>query len=102
MLEPLPIRMAFHHPDLAEAADLVAAWAETCGLDAERGRALTMGSIVDPVDWVADLEQAIDAGAGWVLDLGPGDLAARLSLARAARSAAPPSSRRRPAAAIAS
>ncbi|MGA8852264.1 MAG: fatty acid synthase subunit beta domain-containing protein, partial [Aeromicrobium sp.] len=79
VLEPLPIRMAFHHPDLAEAADLVAAWAETCGLDAERGRALTMGSIVDAVDWVADLVQATSAGTGWVLDIGPGDLAARLS-----------------------
>ena len=79
VIEPLPIRMAFHHPDLAEAADLVAAWAETCGLDAERGRALTMGSIVDAVDWVADLEQATSSGASWVLDIGPGDLAARLS-----------------------
>ncbi len=79
VLEPLPTRLAFHHPDLAEAADLVAAWAETCGLDAERGRALTMGAIVDAVDWVADLEQATSAGAGWVLDIGPGDLATRLS-----------------------
>lgn len=79
VVEPLPAQLAFHHPDLAEAADLVAAWAETCGIDAELARTLTLRSIVDPVDWVASLEQAMDAGASWILDLGPGDIAARLS-----------------------
>lgn len=79
VVEPLPIRLAFHHPDLADAAELVATWAKTCGLDADRARALTTGAIVDAVDWVADLESAADAGAAWVLDLGPGDVAARLS-----------------------
>jgi fatty acid synthase len=79
VVEPLPTRLAFHHPDLAGAADLVATWAESCGLDPQRGRDLTTGSIVDAVDWVAELKTVTDAGAGWVLDLGPGDLAARLS-----------------------
>jgi fatty acid synthase len=79
VLEPLPAQLAFHHPDLAEAADLVATWAGACGLDAETARTLTMRSIVDPVDWIASLEHAMDSGASWVLDLGPGDLAARLS-----------------------
>jgi fatty acid synthase len=79
VLEPLPARLAFHHPDLAEAAELVATWAAACGLDAGRARDLTMRSIVDPVDWVVSLDEAMDAGAGWILDLGPGDLAARLS-----------------------
>jgi fatty acid synthase len=79
VLEPLPARLAFHHPDLAESADLVAAWAERCGLDGVLARTLTMRSIVDRVDWVASLDAAADAGASWILDLGPGDLAARLS-----------------------
>ncbi|MET1062517.1 MAG: fatty acid synthase subunit beta domain-containing protein [Aeromicrobium sp.] len=79
VLEPLPAQLAFHHPDLAEAADLVATWAQACGLDATRARDLTMRSIVDPVDWVGALEHAMDSGAHWILDLGPGDLAARLS-----------------------
>ncbi|MRJ78160.1 DUF1729 domain-containing protein [Aeromicrobium sp. SMF47] len=79
VLEPLPARLAFHHPDLSEAADLVSTWAAACGLDAERAHALTMRSIVDPVDWVGSLEQAMGAGVSWILDLGPGDLAARLS-----------------------
>lgn len=79
VIEPLPALLAFHHPDLVEAADLVASWAASCGIDPDLARTLTMRSIVDPVDWVASLEQAMDAGASWILDLGPGDIAARLS-----------------------
>ncbi|WP_344766658.1 fatty acid synthase subunit beta domain-containing protein [Aeromicrobium panaciterrae] len=79
VIEPLTAQLAFHHPDLAAAADLVATWAAACGLDSERARDLTMRSIVDPVDWVESLETAMNSGASWILDLGPGDLAARLS-----------------------
>jgi len=79
IVEALPTQLAFHHPDLAEAADLVAGWATACGLDAEAARRLTMKSIVDAGDWGAALEGALDAGASWLLDLGPSDLATRLS-----------------------
>ncbi|MGA8987395.1 fatty acid synthase subunit beta domain-containing protein [Aeromicrobium sp.] len=79
VLEPLPAQLAFHHPDLVAAADLVATWAGVCGIDAGRARTLTMNAIVDPVDWVDSLEVALDAGASWILDLGPADIAARLS-----------------------
>ncbi len=79
VIEPVGSGLAFHHPELADAADLAAEWAAAAGLDAERARDLTMRSIVDPVDWVASLETVLDAGAEWLLDLGPGDLAARLS-----------------------
>jgi fatty acid synthase len=79
VIEPLPAQLAFHHPDLAEAADHVAMWAAACGLDGARARDLTMRSIVDPVDWVESMETAMNSGASWILDLGPGDLAARLS-----------------------
>ena len=34
VLDPIATGLAFHHPDLAETAELVAAWAEACGLDA--------------------------------------------------------------------
>ncbi|WP_375002655.1 fatty acid synthase subunit beta domain-containing protein [Aeromicrobium sp. CTD01-1L150] len=83
VIEPVVSGLAFHHPDLAEAADLVAEWAAEAGLDAERGRSLTMRSIVDPVDWVQTLEETLDSGAAWLLDVGPGDLAARMSAAEA-------------------
>jgi len=79
VIEPVDSGLAFHHPDLAEAADLVRGWAELCGLDAERAAALTIESLIDPVDWVAALETAADSGASWVLDLGPADVASRLS-----------------------
>lgn len=83
--EPVAARAAFHHPDLAEACELVADWSAACGLDAEVGRQLTREAIVDEVDWVADVEGLVNAGARWLLDLGPADLAARLT----AREAAP-------------
>ena len=79
VMEILNAEAAFHHPLFTEAADLVAEWASRCGLDAERARALTMKSIVDPVDWVDALDSAVDAGASWILDLGPAQLIAQLS-----------------------
>jgi len=79
VLDPIPTGLAFHHPDLTEACDLVATWAEACGLDVELARTLTMRAGVDPVDWVEALESAMDAGARWVIDLGPSDIATKLS-----------------------
>ena len=79
VLEPVAATLAFHHPELADIGDLVAEWAAAAGLDADRARTLAVESLVDPVDWVASLESAVDAGARWVLDLGPGDVASRLS-----------------------
>ena len=79
VFELVDTQAAFHHPALVEAADMVQEWSVTCGLDARRARALTMESIVDPVDWVAALDAAADAGAQWLLDVGPSDLITRLS-----------------------
>ncbi|HPU14364.1 MAG TPA: DUF1729 domain-containing protein [Aeromicrobium sp.] len=82
IIEPVESQLAFHHPQLAEAADLVADWAERIGIDVEHARRLTFESIVNEVDWVAQLTQALDAGPSWLLDVGPGDLALRLSAAQ--------------------
>src|SRR5665811_562548 len=79
VFEPLDAQAAFHHPALVEAADMVAGWSAKCGLDAGLARGLTMESIVDPVDWVAELDSAADAGAQWLLDVGPSDLVTRMS-----------------------
>lgn len=79
VIEPVGSALAFHHPDLAAAADLVADWAGRIGIDAEHARRTTERSIIDPVDWVSEVTGALDAGAEWILDLGPGDLASRLS-----------------------
>nr|WP_230973429.1 type I polyketide synthase [Aeromicrobium terrae] len=79
VIETLAVGGAYHHPDLDEGAELVATWAEACGLDHERGRDLMTSTVVDPVDWVTELERVMDAGARWVLDLGPADVATGLS-----------------------
>jgi fatty acid synthase len=84
VVEPISARVAFHHPDLAEAVDLVAQWAERCGLDPVVAADLTRSALVEPVDWVQAVDRVVDAGVRWILDLGPGDLAARLSMSEAA------------------
>ncbi len=81
--EPVAARAAFHHPDLDQAAELVAVWAEKCGLDPVRAAELTRAAIIAPVDWVDSVEGLVQAGARWLVDLGPGDLATRLSIPEA-------------------
>ena len=88
--DPVSARLAFHHPDLADGVELVATWAETAGLDVPLARNLAHAVLAAPVDWVSDVERVLDSGARWVLDLGPGDAAARLSSrALAVRGAVP-------------
>ena len=81
--EPVAARAAFHHPDLEPAAELVAVWAGQCGLDPVRAADLTRAAIIAPVDWVDSVEELVQAGARWLVDLGPGDLATRLSVPEA-------------------
>jgi fatty acid synthase len=83
-VEPIASRVAFHHPELDEVATLVAEWAAACGLDADRAAAVTRAAIIDPVDWVDAVDRLVEAGARWLVDLGPSDLAARLSAGEAA------------------
>src|SRR5699024_8276640 len=40
---------------------------------------LTEAVLVDPVDWVSAVDSAVEAGAAWILDLGPGDLLTRMT-----------------------
>ncbi|CAN5270651.1 type I polyketide synthase [soil metagenome] len=76
VVQPVASTVAFHHPDLAPAADLVADWAAQCGLDADLAAALTRQALIDPADWVAQTDAILDQT--WILDLGPGDLAGKL------------------------
>jgi len=79
VFEPLAVEIGFHHPALADAVDTVGAWAVRCGLDPELASKLAGLCLVDPVDWVAAVDSVVDAGAAWVLDLGPGDLLTRMT-----------------------
>ncbi|EID80664.1 MULTISPECIES: type I polyketide synthase [Rhodococcus] len=81
VFESLAVEIGFHHPALAETIDIVGQWAVRCGLDEEKARALTSACLVDPVDWVAAVDSTLEAGAAWILDLGPGDLLTRMTSA---------------------
>ncbi|MDL9944630.1 DUF1729 domain-containing protein [Gordonia sp. ABSL11-1] len=75
----LDVSVAFHHPAMAEAVELVAQWADECAIDRETAVAHARAILVDTVDWVATVDGVVDSGARWILDFGPGDLATRLT-----------------------
>lgn len=79
VFEDIEVEIGFHHPALTETVDLVAGWANQCGLDVEQAEELTRAILVDPVDWVSIVEGAVSEGTQWILDLGPGDLLTRLT-----------------------
>lgn len=79
VFEDVAVEVAFHHPALAETVELVTGWAEQCGLDTELAQRMASEILVEPVDWVATVDGVVDAGAQWVLDLGPGDLLSRVT-----------------------
>ncbi|MEE3850788.1 fatty acid synthase subunit beta domain-containing protein [Gordonia sp. LSe1-13] len=79
--DDLNVSVAFHHPTMVEAVDLVARWAEECGIDSDTAVTHARAVLVDPVDWVATVDDVVASGATWILDFGPGDLATRLSSA---------------------
>ncbi len=57
----------------------MARWAEKVGLDVALARELTEAILVRQVDWVDEITVLHDAGARWILDLGPGDILTRLT-----------------------
>lgn len=79
VFEHLATQAAFHHPELDGIVDVVAEWAGECDLDVSVARELARAAIIDPVDWTESLEAALDAGAEWILDLGPADLLTRMT-----------------------
>ncbi|GAB2669418.1 type I polyketide synthase [Gordonia jinhuaensis] len=70
--------IAFHHPALAPAVEMVADLAGRCGLDVSHSAELAAAVLRDPVDWVAQMDE-LDEDVRWIVDLGPADDAARLS-----------------------
>src|SRR5699024_6115980 len=79
VFEPVSVEVGFHHPAMVGAVQMVGDWAGRCGLDRARAEQLAGALLVDPVDWVGEVDRAVDAGARWVLDLGPGDLLTRMT-----------------------
>jgi fatty acid synthase len=79
-VDTIDVSIAFHHPALADAVDLVADWAARCGLDVDWARDRAEAILVAPCDWVGTLDEIADDGVRWLLDLGPSDSATRLSV----------------------
>ncbi|QGU08145.1 3-oxoacyl-[acyl-carrier-protein] synthase 2 [Corynebacterium occultum] len=68
---PLKVQTAFHHPAMAAAVEQTVTWATTAGLDTELARFLAEKVLTSFVDWPAEVSSATEAGARWILDLGP-------------------------------
>lgn len=79
VFDPVQVEVGFHTPRLADGIDLVGSWAEKVGLDVALARDLTEAILVRRVDWVEEITRVNDAGARWILDLGPGDILTRLT-----------------------
>ncbi|WP_022868356.1 type I polyketide synthase [Schaalia vaccimaxillae] len=81
VLEFLPVHIPFHSSLLQGAVDQVMAWAQECELDSDVAEQLARAVLVDPVDWPAQVREAVQAGARWIVDLGPGQTTVRMTRA---------------------
>lgn len=79
VFDPVKVEVGFHTPRLSDGIDIVGRWAETVGLDVELACHLANAILVSKVDWVDEITKVNDAGARWILDLGPGDILTRLT-----------------------
>ncbi len=77
--EPVAVEVGFHTPRLADGVTMIDRWAATIGLDAELAHEIAESILVRPVDWVEEVDKLHDAGARWILDLGPSDILTRLT-----------------------
>ncbi|HEX5143545.1 MAG TPA: fatty acid synthase subunit beta domain-containing protein [Mycobacterium sp.] len=73
------VEVGFHTPRLIDGVPLVESWAAQCGIDVELARYAAESIFVRPIDWVAEIERLHTAGARWIVDLGPSDVATRLT-----------------------
>ena len=79
VFDPVAVEVGFHTPRLADGVEIVARWAGAVGLDVALARELTEAILVRQVDWVDTVTGLSEAGARWILDLGPGDILTRLT-----------------------
>ncbi len=75
----MQVEVGFHTPRLADGVELVDRWAEKTGIDAELAHEMAEQIFVRPIDWVAEVERLHEAGAKWIIDLGPSDTVTRLT-----------------------
>jgi len=68
---PLAVQAAFHHPAMNAAVEQTVTWAGKAGLDTTVARVAAEFVLVRPVDWPAEIDKAVNAGAAWILEVGP-------------------------------
>ncbi|MDR3664082.1 MAG: DUF1729 domain-containing protein [Mycobacterium sp.] len=73
------VEVGFHTPRLADGIEVVDRWAAKIGIDADLAHQMTESIFVKPIDWVAEVERLHNAGARWLIDLGPSDTVTRLT-----------------------
>lgn len=71
-INALDVQSGYHHPAMQQAVEMVEAWAQKVGLDAQLATDGAKAVLTDLVDWPQDVQSAIDAGAQWILECGPG------------------------------
>ncbi|OFN79411.1 3-oxoacyl-ACP synthase [Corynebacterium sp. HMSC070E08] len=67
----LEVSAAFHHPTMQCAVDQVESWAGRIGLEPESTAQLARAVLTDYVDWPERIDSALEAGARWILEVGP-------------------------------
>lgn len=78
-INPLDVQCGYHHPAQKQAVDMVKAWAKKCGLPADATLLGAKAVLTDTVDWPERVDDAIQSGAKWILELGPAGGVAKLT-----------------------
>ncbi len=79
VFDPVQVEVGFHSHRLSGGVEMVGAWADKVGLDVALAHEMTEAILVRQVDWVDEIIDLHEAGARWILDLGPGDILTRLT-----------------------
>lgn len=78
---PLRVGAGFHHSDMAAGVEEAVEMAAAAGIDESFARPIAEHVMVGVVDWPAKVASAADAGADWILEVGPGTGVAPLTRA---------------------
>ena len=71
-INALAVQSGYHHPAMQAAVEMVTAWSQQIGLDESLAHDGAQAVLTSIVDWPQEVQQAVDAGAQWVLECGPG------------------------------
>ncbi len=75
----IAVEVGFHTPRLADGVEVLDRWAAKTGIDTDLAHEFCESIFVKPIDWVAEVERLHEAGARWIVDLGPSDTGTRVT-----------------------